>query len=323
MASKVVEKASSFIPGFDWKSGKVRDRASIDPKTLIFITTDRISAFDVVLPTPIPEKGRILNQLSIFWKKLLAEIIPNDLVSDKEEDYLPYLKQLSPELTESLKGRTILAKKAKVIPVECIVRGYISGSLWKEYLKERGKDPVSGKVSVREQELPGNLRESDELLIPIFTPSTKVAEGHDINLSYTEMVNHLSHWLNEHPEIKRFTNAELLSQNLRATSLALYMAARGYARNRGIIIADTKFEFGIIDGKLTLIDEVLTPDSSRFWDETNYKPGGSQPSYDKQFVRDWLINSGWNRKPSAPELPAEVVETTTKKYQEAYNRLIR
>ena len=313
------------IPGLVWTSGKVRERTVVDPTKglLIFVTTDRISAFDSVLPTPIPGKGVVLNQLSIFWKKFFEEIVPNDLISADEEIYLPYLGQLSPDLTEALRERTILAKEAKVIPVECVVRGYISGSLWKEYLEVRGENPVPYKVSVLGHELPGNLRESEELLIPIFTPATKSPQGHDINLSYEEMVNHLAIWLQEYQEIKRLTTAELLGQNLRSTSLTLYLIAKEYARQRGIIIADTKFEFGIIDGKLTLIDEVLTPDSSRFWDWKDYEPGRPQKSYDKQLVRDWLVNEAkWNKEPPAPKLPEEIVEATTERYQEVYSRLI-
>jgi len=320
MANQVVTKID--IPGFKWESGKIRERAIVDSVVglLIFVTTDRISAFDLVLPTPIPGKGQVLNQLSIFWKKFLEGIVLNDLVSSDERTYLAFLGQLSAELKEALRGRTVLSKRAEVIPVECVVRGYISGFLWGEYQKMRGGKPVPYKVSALEHEFPGNLQESEELLMPIFTPSTKSPQGHDTNLSYEEMVNHLTVWFPEHPEIKRLTNAELLGQNLRSTSLALYMVARGYARRRGIIIADTKFEFGITEGKLVLIDEVLTPDSSRFWDTGKYMPGGSQPSFDKQPVRDWLVASGWNKKPPAPALPEEVVVATTKRYQEAYSR---
>jgi phosphoribosylaminoimidazole-succinocarboxamide synthase len=289
MESRVVTTVS--IPGFVWTSGKVRERAIVDSALgyLIFVTTDRISAFDVVLPTPIPGKGWVLNQLSIFWKKFLEGIVPNDLVSSDEATYLAFLGQLSPELKEALKGRTVLAKSVEVIPVECVVRGYISGSFWGEYQKMRGGKLLPYKVSVHGYELPGDLRESDELLIPIFTPATKSPQGHDINLSYEEMVDHLTIWFIKHPEIQRSTNAELLAQNLCSTSLASYMVAREYAKKRGIIIADTKFEFGIVNGRLTLIDEVLTPDSSRFWDSTTYEPGRTPPSFDKQPVRDWLV----------------------------------
>jgi phosphoribosylaminoimidazole-succinocarboxamide synthase len=216
----------------------------------------------------------------------------------------------------------MLVKRAEVVPVECVVRGYITGSLWKEYLEARKKRIFGpNRILVQGHWFPGNLKESEELPLSIFTPSTKAQTGHDVNLDYGGMVEYLSRWLEKKPEIKRYFEVNLLAQALRSTSLALYLVARNYARQCGIIIADTKFEFGFIDNQLYLIDEILTPDSSRFWDSKKYEPGGPQASYDKQYLRDWLIESGWNKEPPAPELPEEIVIATTERYQEAYRRL--
>lgn len=313
------------IPGFVWESGKVRERALVDSRLgfLAFVTSDRISAFDVVLPTGIPEKGRVLNQLSNFWKRRFETVVPHDIVGWDHLSCIPYLgPPQKSEWVQALKGRTVLAKKAEVIPIECVVRGYIAGSLWKEYLASRGKNPAAHKVPVHNHKLPGDLKESEELPQPIFTPATKSLQGHDINLSYGEMVNHLREWLYHHPGINIITIAELLAQNLKSTSLAIYLIAREYARQCGIIIADTKFEFGFVNDQLYLIDEVLTPDSSRFWPDDSYQPGQAQLSFDKQYVRDWLDNVAlWDHEPPAPELPAEVVKKTSQKYQEAFQRL--
>jgi phosphoribosylaminoimidazole-succinocarboxamide synthase len=310
------------IPSIPKWSGKVRERFDVSPELILFVTTDRISAYDAILPTGIPDKGVILNQLSIFWMELFKNIVPNHIFSSDDESCLSYLGQLSEEQVESLKGRMILARKAEVIPIECVVRGYIAGSLWKAYRETQELHRFSPKVSVLGHELPKGLEEAQELPIPIFTPTTKSFEGHDINITHEEMMNHLAIWLSEHPEIKRLTNAELLAQNLRAISLALYVVSRDYARRRGIIIADTKFELGFIDNHLTLVDELLTPDSSRFWPMNSYQPGGPQESFDKQYVRDWLDNiAKWNHEPPAPELPEEVVEKTREKYLEAYQQL--
>lgn len=313
------------IPGFDWQFGKVRDRARVNstPPALVMVATDRISAFDVVLPTPIPDKGRILNGLTIFWKNLFAGIAPHDIISVDPEIYLPYLN-LTPqsEWAALLAGRTVLVKMAERVPVECVVRGYISGSLWKEYCAIRGKYSMKSKVSVLGHELPGNLIEAGKLPQPIFTPAIKSENGHDTNLSFEGLVDYLESWLVEQPEIKKQTSPVLLAQLLKSISLVLYFPAEEYAEMRGLIIADTKLEFGLISGELTLIDEVFTPDSSRFWALADYQPGRPQNSYDKQPVRDWLEASGWNQEPPAPELPQEIVLATTERYREAERRLI-
>jgi len=322
MINRIVTKVD--IPGFEWKSGKVRDRALVDSfgkGTIVFVTTDRISAFDEVLPTAIPEKGRILNQLSIFWMRLFEPVVPNHLVAWIKDNYLPFLGQLSSEQVEVLKERTILAKRAKVIPIECVPRGYLYGSYWQDYSVTCRKYLIKDRVPVYGHWLPSGLKEAEELEFPIFTATTKAPQGHDINLNYGEMEDYLRFWLDEYPEIKELITARLLAQNLKSTSLTIYLVAREYARQRGIIIADTKFEFGFIDNELCLIDEVLTPDSSRFWDAAAYQPGGTQLSYDKQPVRDWLEKTGWNKESPAPELPEEVVVATTERYREAYRRL--
>lgn len=305
------------IPGFLKRSGKVREIFEVFPKELLIVSTDRISAYDVVLPTGIPDKGRILNQLSAFWMNLLKRVVPNHLVSVDGYECFPLLAPLSSQKMDILEGRIMLVKKAEVIPVECVVRGYISGSLWQAYQEALPRGQVLG------HELPANLQESEELPVPIFTPATKATEGHDINLTYDEMVNHLTLWLLEHPDIKRFTSADLLAQRLLAKSLALYQRAKKYARRRGIIIVDTKFEFGFVGRKLTLIDEVFTPDSSRFWPADSYEPGRPQESFDKQYVRDWLDNvAKWNHEPPAPELPEDVVKKTREKYLTIYQGLM-
>jgi len=322
MERKVLTKVE--LPGNPvYCSGKIRETflASEELEYLLMVSTDRISAFDLVLPTAIPDKGRVLNQLSIFWMKLFEPIVPNHLVSWEESTYLSYLGLLPPEKAEALRGRTVLVREAYKIPVECVVRGYLFGSYWQKYLEVRGEIPTLYEVSVHDHLIPGDLVEAQELPIPLFTPATKSEEGHDINLSYEEMIDHLKAWFQEYPEIKKLTTAELLTQNLKSTSLTIYLIAREYARQRGINIADTKIEYGITDGQLTIIDELLTPDSSRFWDAELYQPGQSPPSYDKQPVRDWLIKEAkWNKEPPAPELPEEVVEATTKRYREAYQR---
>lgn len=273
--------------------GKVRDIFDLGDQLLI-VATDRLSAFDVVLPDPIPYKGEVLTKISLFWFSHLAEIVPNHLLSANEA-YLP--ESIAPH-ADALRGRFMLVKKAEVFPVECIVRGYLAGSGWKEY-------QASGTVCG--QKLPEGLVESSKLERPIFTPSTKAAIGdHDENISFERMV-----------EIIGVEHAE----RLRDVSLALYSAARDHAATRGIIIADTKFEFGLVDGEVTLIDEVLTPDSSRFWPADEYEPGHGQPSFDKQFVRDWLEDHGWDKKPPAPELPEDIIAVTAEKYIEAYEML--
>ncbi len=277
--------------------GKVRDTYDLGDKLLI-ISTDRLSAFDVVLSNPIPDKGLVLNQLSCFWFGKTSQVMPNHLV--KPIDTLDSLKQYLPTIAtppDYLVGRSMITLKAERAPVECVVRGYISGSAWAEY-KETGS--ISGMP------FPKGLQESQELPEPIFTPTTKAETGHDEPLSKKEMENLVG---------------KSTARELEEKSLAVYQHARDYARSLDIIIADTKFEFGFVDGKLILIDELLTPDSSRFWDAAQFAVGRSQPSLDKQPVRDWLTASGWNKQPPAPELPTEVIEATTYRYREAYHRL--
>ena len=273
--------------------GKVRDIFDLGDQLLI-VATDRISAFDVVLPDPIPYKGEVLTKISLFWFDLLGDIVPNHLLSADECD----LPESLADHASALRGRFMLVKKAEVFPVECIVRGYLAGSGWKEY-QEHG--------TVCGQALPEGLVESSRLPEPIFTPSTKAAIGeHDENISFEQMVG--------------IIGAEA-AERLRDVSIALYSAARDHAATRGIIIADTKFEFGLVDGEITLIDEVLTPDSSRFWPADEYEPGRGQASFDKQFVRDWLETTDWDKKPPAPALPEDVIVMTAEKYVEAYETI--
>ena len=276
-------------------SGKVRDIYYLG-SCLLIVTTDRISAFDMVLPNGIPFKGYVLNKLSVLWLKALAHIIPNHFLTD---DVSQYPGECQP-YAELLNGRSMLVKKAKPLPVECIVRGYLSGSAWKDYME--GK-PTCGIT------LPSGLIESDKLPGPIFTPTTKAEQGaHDLPITFMQMVDLLGY--------------ELTSM-VRDASLRLYLEGAKLAEQAGIIIADTKMEFGQIDGELILIDELLTPDSSRFWPKDSYVPGGPQPSFDKQFVRDYLLAIGWDQKPPAPELPPEIIEQTSNKYLEAYIKFLR
>lgn len=269
------------------KRGKVRDIYEVEGYLLI-VATDRVSAFDVVLPTGIPDKGRVLAQISIYWFNQMKDIIDNHIVATEIKDFPKELHRYR----DILEGRSMLVKKAQPFPVECIVRGYLSGSGWKEYQKTK---TVCG---IR---LPDGLVESARLEEPIFTPSTKAEEGHDINITFEEMQKILG----------RDT-----AINLREKSLAIYEKARKLAEQKGIIIADTKMEFGLIDGKIVLIDELLTPDSSRFWSMKDYVPGRPQDSYDKQIVRDYLLSIKWDQKPPAPELPPEIVEKTANRYRE-------
>jgi phosphoribosylaminoimidazole-succinocarboxamide synthase len=273
--------------------GKVRDTYDLGER-LLMVATDRISAFDVVLPNGIPDKGRILTQLSAFWFERTGGIVANHfirLIDSTEAKDVPFA--IPPELV----GRSMLIRKAKRLDVECVARGYLAGSGWVEY-RDTGK--VCGIP------LPSGLQESDELPEPIFTPATKAESGHDINISFEEVVDIVG---------------ERTASVIRARTLAVYGSARDYARQRGIIIADTKLEWGWLDDELIVIDELLTPDSSRFWPADGYQPGKPQPSFDKQFVRDWLIATGWNREPPAPVLPDDVVEGTADKYREAFRRL--
>ena len=273
--------------------GKVRDTYDLGERMLI-VATDRISAYDAILPTGIPDKGKVLSQMSEWWFEHTAGVVPSHfirLADGTAADELPF--ELPPELI----GRTTIARKAKRIDVECIVRGYLAGSAWQEYQKW---GTVNG---VRMEK---DMRESQQLFEPMFTPTTKAEEGHDEPMTFSDLIQEVG------PEP---------AQVLRLRSLSLYAFAAAYAHERGIIIADTKFEFGWIDGELHVIDEMLTPDSSRFWAVDEYKTGESPPSFDKQYVRDWLTKSGWNREPPAPELPDEVVRGTAERYKEAYRRL--
>ncbi|MCK4781886.1 phosphoribosylaminoimidazolesuccinocarboxamide synthase [Candidatus Parcubacteria bacterium] len=307
----------SKIPGASiLKRGKVRDIWEIEGNRnlLAIVTSDGISAFDVVLPTSIPGKGMVLNQLSKFWMNYLEDIVPNHLYKTADSSNIF-------SFSSELRDRVATVKKATVIPFECIVRGHMSGSFWKEYLNEW---PDRSYVNILGHYLRPNLRESEEFPAPIFTPSTKSEEGHDMNLSYNGMVENLRMWLYGHSEIRDIVSAEVLAQTLRSTSIALYLAGKEYALKRGIIIADTKFEFGFVGDQLTLIDEVLTPDSSRFWPVDSYRAGGPQKSLDKQYVRDWLVKKAkWNGKLPAPKLPKQVVEKTSEKYIEIFNRLTK
>src|ERR1700726_1140024 len=270
--------------------GKVRDIYELGDQLLI-VATDRLAAFDVVLPTPIPDKGRVLTQLSLFWFEKLASIVPNHVISADN-----FAGVLAP-YADALQGRAMLVRRTEPVPIECVVRGYLSGSGWKDYQKTGAVCGIA---------LPAGLRESDALPEPIFTPATKAQTGHDENISFERMVSIVG---------------EELSTRLRDLTLKIYQQAVDYARPRGIILADTKFEFGMINGVMTLADEVLTPDSSRFWPVDTYKAGGPQPSYDKQYVRDYLESIHWNKQPPPPALPDEVARRTSEKYQDAYRAL--
>ncbi len=292
--------ASNVISTTEFKSltlkgrGKVRDIYDLGDRLLI-VATDRISAFDVVMPNPIPDKGRVLTQLSKFWFDLTKDIISNHVISTEVEDFP---KECQP-YKEDLMGRSMLVVKTEPLPVECVVRGYLSGSGWQEYQK-------TGEVCGIK--LPKGLLESSRLEEPIFTPATKAEVGlHDENISFEK--------------VEKIVGKDL-AHELKALSLAIYQKARDFAEQRGIIIADTKMEFGIKGGKLLLIDELLTPDSSRFWPKSEYRPGGSQKSFDKQFLRDYLLSLRWDKSPPAPQLPEEIVQKTREKYLEAYQIIV-
>ena len=276
-----------------YASGKVRDLYRVDNEHLLFVATDRISAFDYVLASGIPYKGQVLTQLSLFWFDFLKNIVPNHLVTADVDRYPANLRKYRDEL----RGRSMLVVHANMVAVECVVRGYISGSAWKEYQRD---------ATVCGIQLPPGLKESDKLPEPIFTPATKATTGHDENISFNEM--------------KRIVGPKL-GEELREISISIYKQAADYAAERGIIIADTKFEFGRTAAGLVLADEVLTPDSSRFWPAESYSPGRGQDSFDKQYVRDYLEKIRWNKQPPAPPLPKDVVEGTSAKYLEAYRRL--
>jgi len=279
--------------------GKVRDTYDVGDYILI-VVTDRISAFDVILPCGIPHKGKVLNQISAFWFDMTKDLIQNHVVAviddaDAINDFLPKDKQN--RLPDYIKGRSMLVKKAKRLPVECVVRGYISGSAWSEY---------SNNGTVSGMKMPAGLLESQKLESPIFTPTTKAEQGHDLPMTMSEMEDLVG---------------KTLAHEIKDVSVDIYKKAMEYAKTRGFIIADTKFEFGIDDGKLIIIDEMLTPDSSRFWEAAKYKAGQSQDSYDKQIVRDWLSQSGWNKEPPGPALPDDVIEKAAQRYIEAYEKL--
>ena len=275
------------------KRGKVRDIYDLDDH-LLMVATDRISAFDVVMPNPIPDKGKILTQISLFWFEIMKPILPNHVITANVDDY----PEICRPYAEVLRDRSMLVKKAKPLPIECIVRGYISGSGWKDY------QTSGGVCGIR---LPGGLKESDKLPEPVFTPSTKADSGlHDINIDFEKTIEKIG---------------KPLAEKVRTISLEIYNKGADLAYKKGIIIADTKFEFGLLDDDLILIDEVLTPDSSRFWPQPSYHPGGAQKSFDKQYLRDYLISINWNKKPPAPSLPQYVITNTRDKYQEAYQQL--
>jgi phosphoribosylaminoimidazole-succinocarboxamide synthase len=293
------EDGLSIIPGTEYeglpliRQGKVRDIFDTGD-ALLMVTTDRLSAFDVVLPDAIPDKGKVLNQISVFWFKQMESIVKNHIISTDVNDY----PQEFHKYKDKLEGRSMLVKKAEPMAVECIVRGYISGSGWKSYQSE-------GHVC--NIKLPQGLKESDKLETPLFTPSTKAEIGdHDINIGFDEAVNIIG---------------KETAEKLRDLSLEIYNRGAAFALEKGIIIADTKFEFGLLDGEIILIDEIMTPDSSRFWPLDDYAPGRGQKSFDKQTVRDWLTNSGWAKTPPGPKLPQEIIDNTSKTYKEIYTRL--
>ena len=295
--SEILLKTDLPLPLFI--RGKVRDTYDLGEHLLI-ITTDRISAFDVILPCGIPEKGKILNQMSIVWMENTSHVIPNHLVASVDDvsildDFLPPAKRF--QYPEYLKGRSVIVKKAERIAVECVVRGYLAGSGWSEY-QQQG--------SICSVEIIPGLLESQQLPQPVFTPTTKADEGHDMPIDYATLEN---------------TVGKKTACSLKQKSIELYNHALKYASTHGFIIADTKFEFGIYDGKLIVIDEMLTPDSSRFWDKSTYKVGQPQDSFDKQPIRDWLSRSGWNKIPPGPVLPDDVINTASKRYRMAYEKI--
>lgn len=277
--------------------GKVRDIYAVGDDKLLIITSDRLSAFDVVLPNPIPYKGAVLTQISRFWFDYFSKSLQHHLITtDVEKMGLP--KEIVAKYGEELRGRSMLTKKAKPLPIECVVRGYVTGSGWKDYQKTGA---VCGHV------LPKGLQQCAKLEKPLFTPATKESTGHDINIDFDAAVK---------------LCGEEIAKKARELSIMIYEKGRDYADARGILIADTKFEFGLIGNDLILIDEVLTPDSSRFWPKDQYEPGRDQPSFDKQIVRNYLLDIKWNQQPPAPELPADVIEKTSKAYREAYRQLV-
>jgi phosphoribosylaminoimidazole-succinocarboxamide synthase len=298
------------IPGLKkHATGKVRDVYDLGDSLLI-VATDRISAFDVVLPTGIPDKGKVLTQLSLFWFDLTKDVVDNHVITDDVDKIIPILDKAgatnAAEFREVLDGRSMVTVKAKPLPIECVVRGYLSGSAWKEYSALKSASS-NGKILLHGVELPSDMVESQKMPAPVFTPSTKESTGHDINISAAAA---------------RDIIGDSLGNEIEALSLAVYAKASEYAAGRGIIIADTKFEFGLVGDSVILIDEVMTPDSSRFWDAATYAPGKGQPSFDKQFVRDYLLTLDWDQTYPGPELPDEIVSKTAEKYREAYHRIV-
>ncbi|MFN8638880.1 MAG: phosphoribosylaminoimidazolesuccinocarboxamide synthase [Dehalococcoidia bacterium] len=284
----------SHLAGLERRSGKVRDVYELPGDRLLLVATDRVSAYDVVMPTGIPRKGEVLTRLSAFWFDRTSAVVPNAMVAVLEADNA---RALGIDADASFFGRSMVMRRAEPVMVECVVRGYLAGSAWADY--ERNDSPTTRDI-VR------GLRQCEELPAPIFTPTSKAEAGHDLPMSYED--------------VEALVGVDAANV-LKLRSLALYSYGASVARDRGILIADTKFEFGLLDGELTLIDEVLTPDSSRFWPADLYRPGHDQPSFDKQYLRNWLTESGWNREPPAPELPPEVVRNTSERYIEAYRRL--
>jgi phosphoribosylaminoimidazole-succinocarboxamide synthase len=281
------------LPGVELLArGKVRDVYALGERLLI-VATDRLSAFDYVLPTGIPDKGKVLTQLSVFWFDFLREVTPTHFLTADVDEYPEPL----PGYRDQLEGRSMLVKRAQITPIECVARGYLSGSGWKDYQSTGGVCGIP---------LPAGMQESERLPEPIFTPATKAQSGHDENISFEAVAGQVG---------------RELAERLRELTLGIYRRAAEYAATRGILIADTKFEFGFVDGELVLADEVLTPDSSRFWPAETYRPGGPQPSYDKQYVRDYLESIRWNKQPPAPPLPSEVAAKTSEKYRDAYRAL--
>ncbi len=276
-----------------FRRGKVRDVYEAGGDKLVIVASDRLSAFDVVLPTPIPDKGRVLTQLSNFWFRRTEKIVPNHLITTDLRRFPRAFRE-----SKTLNGRAVLVAHCERIDIECVARGYISGSAWTEY---KALGTVAG------EKLPAALLESEQLPEPIFTPATKAESGHDQNITRAQLANLVG------------TD---LARDLERLTLALYRFAHDEAAEKGLVLADTKFEFGFHDGKITLIDEVLTPDSSRYWDAETYKPGSAPPSYDKQYVRDFLLAAGWNKEPPAPALPEEVVRGTSERYRECYRRIV-
>jgi phosphoribosylaminoimidazole-succinocarboxamide synthase len=279
--------------------GKVRDIYDLGDK-LLFVATDRVSAFDYVLPSAIPDKGKILTSMSVFWFDFTKDIVPNHLFT---ADFNAFPSELKP-YRDQLEGRSLIVKKAERIDIECVARGYLVGSGYKDYLRQQ---PINGKVNLHGYNLPSGIQLAEKLPQPIFTPATKEENGHDINISYEKMAESIG---------------EDLASELRKLTLAIYTNAAEYALTKGIIIADTKFEFGVLNEKVILIDEILSPDSSRFWPVTTYKPGQNPESFDKQFIRDWLETCGWDKNSPPPQLPEQIIAKTVLKFKEAHRLLV-